>query len=178
MGRTRKDFIEPELPKFFLDTMEIGHALIAGNNGDEVIVANAITSLVRRNDQMPLFGDLTWLNFRSISYDQLERLNVLLLAPDFANREKASFKEFRDEFFEKYNVKPGPNAIFSYDLFSWLSAMLEKYGTYFQTGLEGNAFYSGNNQEGFQYGAFRDNQVVPIVKMVDSKLVVLNREKD
>lgn len=76
-----------------------------------------------------IYGMPRWLEFKSVSYDYFENLNVHLSVANFANKNDSKIKDFRRKFFEKYGTIPNDNAFKGYDITLFFGRQLYKHGT-------------------------------------------------
>ncbi len=152
---------------------ELGHVFLASDN--ELMMANMVAALEARGDQLPLIGTESWLNSRIIGYDQIERLGICIISPNFIDFGKDSIVNFRRFYHNRTNVFPSKYAFNGYQLIRFFGDLLADNGIYFQTALRKNGFMRGEIYEGFDYSVGNDNQYTPMVKFVDANLTVVNR---
>ncbi len=152
---------------------KLGHVFLASDN--ELMMANVLAALEARGDQLPLIGTESWLNSRIIGYDQIERLGISIISPNFIDFDKDSIENFRRFYHNRTNVFPSKHAFNGYQLIRFFGQMLSDYGIYFQTAFRQKGFIKGEIFEGFDYSVGNDNQYTPLVKFVDANLTVVNR---
>lgn len=145
------------------------HIYIASQ--DELIIADVLSAIEIMHINPCIIGDEAWLRHNFITLDQLQRLDLRLIAPDYVDYEKASLHVFRNDFYEQFGGYPTYDAIVGYNMMLFLGNMLAKYGVYFQKHW-GNEWVPGALSPGFFYGQHHDNQHVPIVKFHKSTLVI------
>ena len=75
-----------------------------------------------------------------------------------------------------YNKLPTQYSYDGYETMWFFGEQLIKFGNYFQYGLYNEGFQKGHLYFGFDYTNANDNQVVPIMKMQDLELRMLNYE--
>lgn len=175
--------IEPTEAQWFLSTFReidddqsnaykldsLTHIYVASN--DELIVANVLSAVEMLNLDVCLIGDEKWLTLKSITFEQLQRLKVLLTACNYIDYNKQPVHEFRVAFHHKFFKYPTYYTYTGYDMMLFLGRMLYKYGVYFQQHW-GGKLYEGEIFPGFVYGKFHDNQHVLFVKFQNEELVV------
>lgn len=154
-----------------LHRKNIGHVFVASE--DELIVANALTALMGRGDRLPMIGHESWLRKNFVSYDQLERLGVYFVAPEFIDYSSEGFMSFRQKYIEKVNNMPSRFAYTGYDLIMYFGKMMDEHGTLFQKEMQREPFRKGMLSTGFSYLGSNDNQSVPVVKFRDSALEIV-----
>jgi ABC-type branched-subunit amino acid transport system substrate-binding protein/outer membrane protein assembly factor BamD (BamD/ComL family) len=161
---------EDMLPGGRLSGERIGHVMIASE--DEGIVANAMNAISSRKDRLSVIGHETWVKKNLISNDQLERLGVYLMAPEYLDYNNPTFFEFRDKYLARVHSMPGRYAYLGYDLMMYFGRMMYRYGNLFQN--EGSSeIYNGVICTGFNYQAYRDNQCVPIIQYRNAAAVIV-----
>lgn len=149
----------------------LGHVFVASE--DELIVANALSALTARGGDLPMIGQEGWLRKSFISYDQLERLGVYFVAPEYIDYASESFTDFRKQYMEKVNNMPSRFAYIGYDLLMFFGDMMHQYGDLFQNKMQREPFKKGMLCAGFSYTNSNDNQCVPVVKFRDSALEIV-----
>lgn len=153
----------------------LGHIFVASS--DELIVANTISAVEIRGDGLPVIGLEEWLDLKFVSYEQLERLQIVLIAPEFLDYEKPLVKEFKKAYINETNSLPSHFAYTGYDMMLYFGRMMDQYGTYFQTGFEKEGFQEGFIFPGYNFAKSNDNQFVPIVKFKDAELAIVNGQE-
>ncbi|WKV12294.1 ABC transporter substrate-binding protein [Marivirga harenae] len=153
----------------------IGHILVASS--DNLLVSNVLSALDTRRDSIPIIGYDEWLDFNQISFDQLQRMGVVMIGQnyfDFSSSDVAKFKEY---YRKKFNKLPSQYSYDGYETMWFFGTQLIEFGNYFQYGLYNEGFQNGHLYFGFDYTNANDNQVVPIMKMQDLELKMLNFEQ-
>lgn len=168
----KRDSIRYYEERFYLAPDSIGHLFVASSNA--VTAANVVGGVEIRGDKLPIIGLGDWLNFNVITLDQFERLGIALIHPNHIKYESESYYHISKHLSETYRQPPSINHFTGYDLIWFTGTLLESYGVYFQTGLQNGTKISGRVFHTFQYGFARDNQLVPIVKLKDSSLQIVN----
>ena len=151
----------------------LGHVLLASD--DRLLMANLITALEARGDNLPLIGTESWLNARAIEYDQIDRLGINIISPNYIDYSKEGVEQFREFYHYRTNVFPSKYAYNGYELISFFGKMLNENGVYFQIAFKDLGFVGGEIYEGFNYSTGNDNKHTPLVKFVESELKVVNK---
>lgn len=147
----------------------IGHIFVASSSN---LLANNFISLAEvRNDTIGIVGYDSWLGFSTVSYNQLERLEIAFISPTLFKKETASFQTLEETFIENIGREPGQYHLIGYELLYQLGKLLRDHGKYFQKGLHGDKKIEGKIMYGLQYGQYHDNQIVPMTKLENLKLV-------
>lgn len=168
---TEKDFVHDTL-RILPDS--IGHIFIASDVSS--LSASAISGIDVREDTIHYIGSSRWLSSeQSISFAQLERVEAIFTGANWIDYERASVKEFRKRFLDKFSSFPQKeerlgDAYLGYDIMLTYGRLLHKHGKYFQFGIKSKEKVPGELTEAFDYRLTNDNRHIPILKMVDSKV--------
>ena len=146
----------------------IGHIITASNK--VVFAANSISAVNIRGGSIPLIGREEWLNYTSIGFDQLEQLDVSLVAPSFYDETSLAYQLFRRKVIERYKTAPNQYHVIGYELIRYFGRVLHSYGKYFQTGARAGKIVPGQILQGVQFGKSNDNQLVPLIRFQDAQL--------
>jgi ABC-type branched-subunit amino acid transport system substrate-binding protein/predicted negative regulator of RcsB-dependent stress response len=141
----------------------LGHVFIASE--DEIIVATAMNGLAARKDRLPIIGHESWIKKNLVSNDQLERLGVYLLAPEYMDYSNPNYFAFRDKYLERVHSMPGRYAYLGYDLMMYYGRLMHQYGNLFQESAQQEVYQKGIVCAGFDFQAHRDNQCVTIFQL-------------
>ncbi len=154
-----------------LSSERIGHVFIASE--EEIIVATAMNAIASRKNSVPVIGHESWIRKNLVSNDQLERLGVYLLAPEYIDYSNADYFTFRDKYLQKVHSMPTNYAFLGYDLLMYYGRMMHRYGNLFQTSVSEEVYHKGILCERFNYQVQRDNQCVPIIQFKNYTAVVV-----
>lgn len=141
----------------------LGHIFVASE--DEAIVATAMNALAARKDRVPVIGHEGWMKKNLVSNDQLERMGVYILAPEYLDYGNPNYFVFRDKYLERVHSMPGRYAYLGYDLMMYYGRMMHRYGDLFQTAAISQEAYQGVLCANFNFQTNRDNQCVPIFQL-------------
>ncbi|MDQ3393918.1 MAG: ABC transporter substrate-binding protein [Bacteroidota bacterium] len=141
---------------------------------DEIIVSKIISGMNQRTDNIALIGNEDWLEYRSLSYEQLERFKLYFIAPNFIEYTRSEVEKFRLKFMENTKTLPTQSAYSGYETMLLAGRMLAQYGTYFQMDRQNEGFKQGVLFPGFNFTGSNDNQFVPIIRMVKSDFILVN----
>jgi len=161
--------------RFTVKDDSIGHIFVATSNN---LYANNFISIAEvRSDTIGVIGYDSWLNFTTITYNQLERLGIAFISPSLFKKQTPAYNSLKDSFIKKIGREPGEYHIFGYELVYQLGLLLEEYGKHFQKGLGSDRLIEGKVMSGLKYGVYNDNQVVPITKLENLELVDQTNKK-
>lgn len=166
------DSIEYYEEHFVIAPDSIGHIFLASSN--PLHAANLVSAVEIRNDTIPLIGRGNWTNFEMLTMEELEGLDIVFVDPNFSDPGTDSHQVFRTNFHKKYKKEPSLNNKIGYELLIYVGTMMQQYGHYFQKGGIASGFVKGKVLHGTNIGAFNFNQVVPITRLKDSYLQVVN----
>jgi len=154
--------------RFNVEEDSIGHMFVASESN---LLANNFISLSEvRSDTIGIIGYQEWLQFPTISYDQLERLNIAFISPDYFKSGSPQYEKLSKTFIEKIGREPDKYHFIGYELIYQLGLLLKEHGKYFQKGLRNGDFIPGELMKGLEYGSFNDNQVVPMTVLENLRL--------
>ena len=169
----------PELEYFELgftadiDSLDHMFAVTKSN----LLANNFVGAVESRSDTVRLLGMGEWLDFTMLDYKQLERLNVILVHPDYYDRKATFYLKVEAAYRARFKKHPTRFSLAGFESVWWLGTMMSRHGKYFQNGFyekgsiesvfSGHQFTSGKN----------DNQVVPIVQFVNQELKSVNIER-
>ncbi len=94
--------------------------------------------LVKGRNHVVVYGMPQWMEYKKVSFDYFEKLNVHVSTNNFVNRNNYEAKEFRKNFFNKYGSIPSNDAYLGYDVMRYFGRQLAKNGTRFQETLDVN----------------------------------------
>ncbi len=160
----------------FLSKDSIGHIVVAST--DNILISNILSAVDTRRDQITIIGMEDWLEIEQISFEQLERMGVILIGQnyyDFSSEEVANFKI---DYTEKYNRLPTQFSYDGYETMMVFGKKLITYGNYFQYGMYHEGMQKGNLYYGFDYTNANDNQFVPVLRLEELNLIMLNEKRD
>jgi tetratricopeptide (TPR) repeat protein len=150
----------------------IGHIFVASNN--ELIGANTISGVETRRDGVMIIGNENWIDFKSLSLEQLSMLNIVLIAPSYVDRDNYRLNELNSRIIITVNKSPNKYHYTGYELVNFVGEMLDRYGVYFQTGMGKLGKFPGVIFTGFDYSESNDNAVVPLIRFEDSGFRIVN----
>ncbi|MEQ6120895.1 hypothetical protein [Reichenbachiella sp. MALMAid0571] len=161
---------------FVIEKDSIGHIFLASS---KPLHASLFISAVEiRGDNIPIVGRYDWLKDEMLTIDQMERLGVYFISPDYVLRNSPAFLKFRRDYQKEYREMPSMNSMLGYEVMMYTGEMMKKYGHYFQRGALQEGFVPGKLFYGIDYKIFNSNQVVPITQFINSELQLVNAQYD
>ncbi|MCC9167257.1 ABC transporter substrate-binding protein [Pontibacter harenae] len=162
-----------------LQLEEVGHMAVFS---DQMTAAVNATSLLQgMSSKLPLITYDKWLNINQISLQQLDNLEIYFINPKYVNRLSPNVTWFRKQYTRNYNLPPSVYAYAGFEMLYYFGTLLQKYGPQFhtsfvQTGIRPGVFYQGIGYTNpFKLSEISsDNQYVPITKLENLQLTVVN----
>jgi Periplasmic binding protein len=148
------------------------HIYVASKN--EIIIASLLNAVEVLEHPLCVIGHEAWLRQNALTFEQLKRLRLYFVAPDYIDYGKMGIYKFRGDFYEHFAQYPTAYACTGYEMMLFLGRMLAQYGIYFQKHWD-QGFYQGVIFEGAVYGTHHDNQHVPIVQFQKNRFVTCNK---
>jgi ABC-type branched-subunit amino acid transport system substrate-binding protein len=148
------------------------HIFIASS--DITFAANAISALEVSQKNIPVIVRSEWLQYRNLSFDQLERRGVHFIHQDYLRNEEPSVKSFKKAYFSRQSIYPSPFAYQGYDLMLIFGNALKQYGNYFKDPLQKAGFMPGKIFPGYDFSGSSSNKFVPITKFQEHELILVN----
>ena len=160
------------LELFVIPPDSIGHIFVATNK--EVIAASSISGMETRGDSITLIGYEDWLDYKSLSLNQMELLDVKFIAPGYISNANPHLQDVYQKILLTINKSPNKYHYLGYELINFVGEMLYQHGIYFQVGLYDQEVYPGILYQGFDYSRGNDNQLIPIIEFEDSHFLISN----
>jgi len=150
----------------------LGHLMVASNNVS--VAYNTISNLERLNNKLPVITYASWLEMSQFSISQLDEQEIYFLDPRFVDTSSESVREFKRNYISRFNIPPFENVYTGYDLLYYFGNILARHGSKFNTSLHTEGPISGVFYQGIGFGAQHDNQYVPLLKLDNLQLIVVN----
>ena len=160
------------IEKFYIKEDSIGHVFVSSKNS--LFASNIISAVDIRNDTISVLGFDDWLKFNVITINQFQDLDISMLSPSFFNSLDEDYKFIEEYFINNFRRKLSNNFIVGVELINMIIDINKSYGKYFQFGLRNEKLIRGKISEGSSYIRANDNQIVPVIKVVESDIVKIN----
>ncbi|WP_276496172.1 ABC transporter substrate-binding protein [Pontibacter litorisediminis] len=162
-----------------LNLENVGHMAVFS---DKMTAAMNATSLVQsKAPELPLVTYDKWLDINQITLQQLDHLQVYFISPKYINKLSPVNKSFREKFASKYNMPPSQYAYTGYELLFYFGQLMQQYGPQFNgqlaaAGIKPGVFFNGIGyiDQSQRRQLQPDNQYVPILKLENLELTVVN----
>ena len=162
-----------------LNLEELGHLAVFS---DKMTAAVNATSVVQsKASALPIVTYDKWLEISQITLRQLDNLEVYFISPKFVDKQNSGNSWFRRKYVSKYNMTPSTYAYAGFEMMFYFGQLLQAYGPQFNqqlqaTSIKPGVIYSGlgYTDPGSRNEVRQDNQYVPITKLENLQLTVVN----
>ena len=132
----------------------------------------AVTGLLSKADKVTLIGGDEWLNFSSVDYSQLEKLNVTYLSVNKAQIPNKMAQDLYSSYITIYNGVPSWFVYKGYDQLLLSCELLDAFGSYFPLFIEGKSISYANSDFNFQkFGNCFQNEYLELFKLQERELI-------
>lgn len=162
-----------------LSLQDAGHMAVFSDKMTAAV--NAISTVQSKASTLPVIAYDKWLDINQISLRQLDNLEVYFVSSKFINKQSMAYDWFRKNYIRKYNLPPSQYAYAGFEMLYYFGQMLQQHGAQFNTqlrmaGVKPGLLYHGigyaNQGQGSELKP--DNQYVPITKLENLQLTVVN----
>ncbi|MBC5992160.1 ABC transporter substrate-binding protein [Pontibacter cellulosilyticus] len=162
-----------------LNLQDLGHIAVFS---DKMTAAVNATSVVQsKAPKLPIVTYDKWLDIGQITLRQLDNLEVYFISPKYLNKQTPANDWFRKKYVNRYNMSPTVYAYAGFEMMYYFGQLLQSYGPQFNqqlqsTSIKPGVFYSGlgYTDPGARNEVRQDNQYVPITKLENLELTVVN----
>jgi len=158
---------EVQLPG--IDLKRITHIYLPTQN--DLLIATVVGFPFKFGISPQIIGHEQWIRKDLLTLYHLQKLPLLLLAPNYIDFNKPGLLEFRENFFKQTASLPTMQSYIGYEMMLFFGQMLGRYGNYFQKSWE-NMHYSGAIFQGVYYGKSHSNQHILVLKFVKDKFLI------
>lgn len=150
----------------------LGHIFITSPNQNVAI--NLVSFLEKTASTMPVVTQDNWLSFPMLSYDQLERLRVHFIYPEYIDYRSEAAIAFKKAYIERHNLIPSLYAYQGYDMMLFFGRLLGQSGSDFKVTLQGRPATKGDIFAGYDFGQSQYNRYVPVTRFEKGDFVLAN----
>ncbi|HAI77026.1 MAG TPA: hypothetical protein DCM08_12340 [Microscillaceae bacterium] len=172
-----------------LNKAELGHLVFS--TGSALLVKEFLQAKGQLNLNVPLMGTQAWLNFEDNEFDTraYEKEQVYFVYPNLQILEDEGATNLSEEvqtvagLAKEYETltrkKPTAESFSGFEMLTFFVDLLQKYGVKntFQTFLKTTTPQKGIVVAGFDYSLGNDNHYVPIMRIEEGQLKLLNKLK-
>ena len=171
-GIDNLDTMYKYVDRFYIGNDSIGHVFVSSKNS--LFASNVISAIDIREDTIPVIGFDAWLDYNLISVDQFENLNISMISPSFHVLEDIIYDQMKSYFFNNTGRNISQNFIYGVELMNMIMRINDNYNNFFQFGIRNEKIIPGVIGSGSFYENFNDNQVVPIIRVINSEITLDN----
>jgi ABC-type branched-subunit amino acid transport system substrate-binding protein/thioredoxin-like negative regulator of GroEL len=158
---------------------DMGH--IAVFSDQMTAAVNTISTLQSRAATLPLMTYEKWLGIGQITLRQLDDLEIYFVSPKYVDHLSSTARHFRKKYTARYNMPPSQYAYAGFEMMYYFGTLLQNYGPRFNLTLGNDRLKPGVFYQGLGYNdgsslneLRRDNQYIPITKLENQQLMVVN----
>ena len=171
-GIDNLDTMYKYVDRFYIGNDSIGHVFVSSKNS--LFASNVISAIDIREDTIPVIGFDAWLDYNLISVDQFENLNISMISPSFHISEDILYDQMKSYFINNTGRNISQNFIYGVELMNMIMRINDNYNNFFQFGIRNEKIIPGVIGSGSFYENFNDNQVVPIIRVINSEITLDN----
>jgi ABC-type branched-subunit amino acid transport system substrate-binding protein len=155
-----------------VDLTTFGHLVMVSDNLPAAVAS--VSQVESQNAKLPVMAKASWLEMPQLSLSQLDDLEIFFVYPDYRNSTSPGVRNFRRNYINSFHIPPSGYAYSGFEMVYNFGNLLNAYGAKFQTFLPQMGTVSGALTPGFNYSTAHDNQFVPILKLEDRQLMLMN----
>jgi tetratricopeptide (TPR) repeat protein len=155
-----------------VDFGTLGHLVVASNNPS--VAYNTISNLERLPKKVPVLTYSSWLEMPQLSLKQLDDQEIYFLSPWFVDTTLDQVKAFKKNYASRFHSPPSVYVHAGFDLLYYFGHVMARHGSRFNASLNTEGAISGAFLQGIGYGGEHDNQYVPLLKLDNLQLTVVN----
>ncbi|MFT2008766.1 ABC transporter substrate-binding protein [Pontibacter sp. 13R65] len=162
-----------------LTITDVGHLAVFSDKMTAAV--NAISLVSSQPTRMPLMTYDKWLDINQVTIRELDDQEVYFISPKYFDQQSQTVRHFKKKYTSQYNIPPSVYAYSGYEMLFYFGSMLQQYGSGFSQNLPMAGTRRGVLYQGIGYtnsanrNEFRnDNQYVPITKLENMQLMVVN----
>ena len=159
-------------PANMTQTIAMGHIFFASSNDEDGV--RMLDALSRRRVSGPLISTASAFDFYRNPTATFNRRDLYLLYPDFIDTSRESVIAFQEQYVAKRNTIPSVFASEGFDMMLFFGRQLAKNGLQLRNRSNLRSDSDDYLLSGFDYTQTNDNQIVPIVKVEEGRLVKIN----
>ncbi len=142
------------------------------------VATSTVSYLEQRASKVPLLVPSGWLEMPRISIGQLDFLEAYFHAPKYVDATMPQVQAFKRAYASAYNLPPSSFSYAGFELMYYLGRQLQENGVTAPQRLgpvAPSSFYQGIGYQNPTTGKpSQDNQYVPVLKLNDGQLLVVN----
>ncbi|WP_210464498.1 ABC transporter substrate-binding protein [Rufibacter roseolus] len=154
---------------------DLGVLVVQSSN--QAVATSTVSLLEQKAAKVPVIAPQSWLENPQISFSQLDFLEMYFPAPKFIDPENPAVQNFKRAYTSRYNLPPSAFTYTGFELLNYYGRSLQENGYSAPprlSGVQPGAFYQGIGYEAGSGKQAQDNQYLPIVKVENGRLLVVN----
>jgi ABC-type branched-subunit amino acid transport system substrate-binding protein/predicted negative regulator of RcsB-dependent stress response len=162
-----------------LNLENVGHIAVFSDQMPAAV--NTVSTLQARAATLPLMTYEKWLGIGQITLRQLDDLEIYFVSPKYVDQLGSAVRHFRKRYAARYNMPPSQYAYAGFEMMYYFGTLLQNYGPRFNQALGNDGLKPGVFYKGIGYTdsaarnvLHRDNQYIPITKLENLQLTVVN----
>lgn len=172
LGNNVKDEEGHAMEELLIPPDSIGSIFVATH--DYKIATEVFSAVADRGDSIQIIGHGNWLNDKTANYQYMQDLGIWMIAPDYVDFSIHPYQQFEKAYISKHHITPSEFVIAGYECMMFAGNVLDRFGVYFQNGLNEEVITGVGLREGYDFRFSNDNQRIPIIKFEDLDLVIQN----
>ncbi|RNI22490.1 ABC transporter substrate-binding protein [Rufibacter latericius] len=141
------------------------------------VAFSTVSYLEQKASKVPVLAPQAWLENPQLSFSQLDFLEMYFTAPKFIDPENPAVQNFKRAYSSRYHLPPSAFTFTGFELLNYYGKQLQENGYSAPPKLSGpqpGVFYQGIGYESAPGKQAQDNQYLPIVKVENGRLLVVN----
>jgi ABC-type branched-subunit amino acid transport system substrate-binding protein len=138
---------------------------------DRSIVSSTMGKIFSAKRPVSIFGEQGWANFEDNDYKFWSKLNVHLVATEFADPLDSTHTDFRSSFRNKYLLDPSDYAYMGYDQMRFIGEILMAFGENFPAYIKDKKFkYQSTSFKFKSFDGYTQNSHIYVLRFEDFHL--------
>ncbi|GAB2534774.1 ABC transporter substrate-binding protein [Rufibacter soli] len=142
------------------------------------VATSTVSFLEQRASKVPVLVPQAWLENPQIGFAQLDFLEMYFMAPKFIDNESPQVQAFKEAYSSRYRLPPSSFTYAGFELLQYFGRQLQEKGYSAPpklSGVQPGSFYQGiGYQSNTSAKQQQDNQYLPILKLDNGRLLVVN----
>lgn len=143
-------------------------------NDESLVKIQFIGALGLLHLKVPVITYDTWLQSTDYTFEEFQRRHVHFIASSYANDDNDEVKRFKRRYLEKVKLVPSIRAFQGYEMMMYFGKMYALHGKDFIQKMRAAGYQKGFLFSGFDYSKGNDNQFVPLFKLEDLNMKLVN----
>ncbi len=124
--------------------------------------------------KVPVITYETWLQTTEYTFEEWQRRNIHFIASSYFDDERDEVKRFKKNYLSKVKLMPSVRAYQGYEMMMYYGKMYALHGKDFPQKMKEGGYHKGFILSGFDYKQGNDNQFVPLYKVEELTMKLVN----